>query len=688
MAKTDSPTPDGTPVEQPPQSSPTDDQAVAQNETARSRPVRDWIDNRTGYRNFLHAVLLLNFPVSHATRWRYVWGGSLALLFFVQLVTGTLLMTVYSPSEAAAWGSVHYLETAVHWGWLIRGVHHCTSHMILVVMIVHLLVLVVTAGYRKPKEFTYWTGLLLSLLILGSAISGNPLPWDQKGYWAYTIETGIAGTMPVIGPSLKTLAVGGAEFGNLTLTRLYTLHVVVLPVLCVLLLTIHVALMRREKLITSRKAADGDGPKRTESYWPHQTIRNLLTFMLLMGLIVVQVVYQPRTNEKFFPEIPAGHWEPDIPIGEIALTAPADGDFPYVARPEWYVRFLFELRNMVPKEHEVLITGMLPAVVLLLLLFVPFYEKALGRVGGYAFSVLLVFGLVGGMGYLTCDGIQRDLQDEHFREQRRQELTYAGRAAWLASEQGIPPEGPATLLKNDPKVMGPILFSTHCASCHRWEGHDGMGKAVTEIVDGKRVPREPSASDLAGFGSSRWLTEFLKNPTGEKFFGHVGQLEGGEAIVEGEMANWATENSGPEGPLNEKHIEAIAAFVSQQAHLPNQPELDEATKKLARDIASGATLYNDQKEDLEFYGYCVQCHTFKAGDPNDEGSPGMAPDLTGYASKEWLTAFIRNPGAERFYGEKNVMPAFDAPQLSDSQLRLLVDWMRGEWPRNPKLAEK
>jgi quinol-cytochrome oxidoreductase complex cytochrome b subunit len=73
----------------------------------------DWIDNRTGYRYLLHALLLLNFPVSRASRWRYVWGGSLALMFLVELVTGTLLMTVYSPSEAAAWGSVQYLETEV-----------------------------------------------------------------------------------------------------------------------------------------------------------------------------------------------------------------------------------------------------------------------------------------------------------------------------------------------------------------------------------------------------------------------------------------------------------------------------------------------------------------------------------------------------------------------------------------------
>jgi ubiquinol-cytochrome c reductase cytochrome b subunit len=141
----------------------------------------NWIDNPTVYRYVLHTLLLLNFPVSRAARWRYVWGGALALMFLVELVTGTLLMTVYSPSEAAAWGSVQYLETKVSWGWFVRGVHHFTSHMILMVILLHALLVVLTALYRKPKEFTYWSGLVVGVLVLAMAISGNPLPWDQKG---------------------------------------------------------------------------------------------------------------------------------------------------------------------------------------------------------------------------------------------------------------------------------------------------------------------------------------------------------------------------------------------------------------------------------------------------------------------------------------------------------------------------
>lgn len=178
----------------------------------------------------MHALLWLNFPVNRTSSWRYVWAGSLLLMFGVELVTGTLLMTVYSPSETAAWGSVQYLETQTQWGGIIRGLHHLTSRLMLVVMVWHFLMVVVTAAYRQPREVTYWTGLLLGLLTVAMAITGNPLPWDQEGYQAYQIETSMAGTIPLVGGLLRTLLVGGAEFGNLTLTRLYTLHVVVLPV--------------------------------------------------------------------------------------------------------------------------------------------------------------------------------------------------------------------------------------------------------------------------------------------------------------------------------------------------------------------------------------------------------------------------------------------------------------------------
>ena len=126
-----------------------------------SEKTKQWIDERTGYKNFFHAIFLLNFPTKRRSRWQNIWGGALVLLMLLEIVTGTLLMTVYSPSEAAAWGSVHYIETQVGLGWFVRGLHHYVAHMMIVAVIIHIFLVIISAGYRKPKEFIYWTSLLI-----------------------------------------------------------------------------------------------------------------------------------------------------------------------------------------------------------------------------------------------------------------------------------------------------------------------------------------------------------------------------------------------------------------------------------------------------------------------------------------------------------------------------------------------
>ncbi|MFN0053162.1 MAG: cytochrome b N-terminal domain-containing protein [Planctomycetales bacterium] len=648
--------------------------------------LRDWIDERTGYRSLLHVLVLLNFPVSRAAGWRYIWGGALALMFGVELITGTLLMTVYSPSEAAAWGSVQYLENETTWGGFIRQVHHHTSHLMLILIVLHGVSVIVTAGYRRPKEFTYWTGLVLAGLVLGLAISGNPLPWDQKGYWAYQIETGIAGTMPGIGQALKTLLVGRSEFGNLTLTRLYTLHVIVLPMLALILLVVHVALMRREKLqLLSRLADQGNlspeaAPGGMEPYWPFQTTRNLLVFAILMGLIVAQIVLEPTWRGSLSAD-ELTNWEPDLPAAEVSLQAPADRDLSYIARPEWYVRFLFELRHLVDKRQEVLVTGALPMLAVLLLFLMPFFEKLLGRRLGYLLSVVLVVGGLGAAGYLTYIGYQKDLHDPEFQQARQRELNYASRALWLARQNGIPPEGPVTLLHSDAKAKGSLLFAAHCATCHLWNGHDGTGKIPREVVDGRKRPVTPTAADLFEFGKAGWITAFLQAPGDDRFFGQTDRLTGGERLKNGAMAKWAEENLAPNGPITPEHLAAVAALVAREADRSDDAQPDAKMLESGVAVFSGDVL--DAKGEPVEFAHCLQCHSLKAGDPDGLGSGGILPalELDRYGSKAWLKDFLRNPGDKRFYGKKNIMPAFDESRLTEKELELLVDWMRSDWQR-------
>jgi len=655
--------------------------------------IKAWVDERTGYKNFLHAIFLLNFPTKRRSRWQYIWGGALVLMMLVEIVTGTLLMTVYSPSEAAAWGSVHYIETQVDLGWLVRGLHHYTAHMMIVAIIVQIFLVILSAGYRKPKEFIYWTSLLLGGVIVGLTITGNPLPWDQKGYWSYQIETGIAGTMPGIGSTLRSLVVGGSEFGNLTLTRLYTIHVIVLPVIAILLFTIHMALIRRERLRTAKIKEASDDPdvdfeldeddpvkdEITQPYWPYQTTRTLILALVLLGLVVIQLMVYPEIKNKHV-DVGVLDWEADLKASEIKLEAPADSSIPFVARPEWFVRFLFELRHMVPKELEVLVTAVLPVLLLAILVLVPFYEKVLGEKWGQRFAIFVYVGgflIIAGISWW---GIKTERSAPNYALNRTQEIAYAARASWLASQNGVPPEGPASLLRNDPKSMGPIIFARHCGICHTWNGHDGTGHYLMEMKEGKKVKATPRASDLAKFATTDWISEFLMDPKANKFFGHLGTTKGGDAILNGDMADWADSNVGTEGVLSKEDIEAVAALLAREAKRRDYEPVSDEVIKRGISVFSGINFKDKAGKVIDFDGYCAQCHAMKAGDPEDEGG-GAAPDLNGYGSEQWLSSFIRNPAAEKFYGEKNVMPGFEESKISQHDLNLLVKWMREEWQR-------
>src|SRR5262245_51327767 len=107
----------------------------------------DWFDHRTGFRKLRDAMLLEHIP--GGARWRYVWGSTLVFVFMIQLVTGVLLMTAYSPGDSTAWGSVYFIQYEMDFGWLIRGLHHFGSQTMVVLLGIHMLQVVI-AGAHLP----------------------------------------------------------------------------------------------------------------------------------------------------------------------------------------------------------------------------------------------------------------------------------------------------------------------------------------------------------------------------------------------------------------------------------------------------------------------------------------------------------------------------------------------------------
>src|SRR5436189_4255047 len=177
----------------------------------------DWLDHRTGVKKLTQEALYENLP--GGARWRYVWGSTLTFCLVAQFITGIFLWMAYSPSSQTAWESVYFIQDEMTGGWLLRGLHHYTAHVMTVLLVLHLMQVVIDGAYKAPREVNFWMGLVMLQLVLGLSLTGYLLPWDQKGFWATKVATNIMGITPVIGPNLQRLVIGGADYGHHTLTR-------------------------------------------------------------------------------------------------------------------------------------------------------------------------------------------------------------------------------------------------------------------------------------------------------------------------------------------------------------------------------------------------------------------------------------------------------------------------------------
>src|SRR5262249_44610964 len=175
------------------------------------------------------ARAFLDERVPGGARFVYVFGSALVILIALQAITGIGLALYYSPSANSAWASVFYIQHKVAFGQVLRGLHHYGASATIIILGLHLLQTFTFAAYKQSRAFVWWSGLILLFLVIAFGLTGYLLPWDQKGYWATRVATDIVATMPLIGRQLQHAIQGGNEYGNLTLTRFYAVHVVVLP---------------------------------------------------------------------------------------------------------------------------------------------------------------------------------------------------------------------------------------------------------------------------------------------------------------------------------------------------------------------------------------------------------------------------------------------------------------------------
>ena len=563
--------------------------------------------------------------------WRRAIWMLLGWFFLIQTLTGLVMWMFYSPSTHTAWESVFYLQHEIPMGWWIRGIHYWAAECMVVASLLLLTLYISSIGSAASNHRSYLRALWITGIIITLAIAGYLLPWDQHGFWSAKIRTHIMGLTPVIGSGLERLMLGGTELGHYTLTRFFALHAGWLPILLWLGL-------RMGRSPTPRAKGLKDSIETENGFlWGTQSWR--CGVAIFMGSLCVGILaWQP--------------WAGDLEgaLRGAPLSAPVNAAEPYpAARPEWYFLFLYQFLKYFPGPLEVVGAIFIPNLILLWLVFLPMWGKS--RIGRRVNQTILAF-LCLGVCLLSIVAIHEDRQNTSYLRARKEADSEASRARELAASlNGIPHSGALTLLLEDPQTQGPKLFAEHCSSCHRYDRHDGRGLPVEEA---------PSASDLAGFASRTWLSQFLSpdHILTPAFFGHT-------SFKDGEMATFITETIASFDSQKRQQLEEVIHILSAEAQLPAQKHLE----------TSDAAWRSVDRDALFYEVGCTECHGFHFEDEDLD-----APDLTGYGSREWLIDFISNPSSERFYGEQNDrMPAYlEEGILNQGQISLIVDWLRGQ----------
>jgi ubiquinol-cytochrome c reductase cytochrome b subunit len=319
-----------------------------------------------------------------ALTWHRFFGSLLLVLLVLLFLSGAFMALYYSPVPGAAYDSVDYAQFSLPFGDVIKGIHHYSWNLLLIILGLHLVRGFIAGAYKPPGQLVWVSGVLIMLLIPALIITGDLLPWNQKGYWTTQVRLSIIASVPLIGDFMVRLLQGGPLTGIVALTRFYVLHILFLPGLLILLLVIHFHFLRHRGI--SGSWGEIRSHRRTIAFIPNLVNRWLLLFVvvaMVLGLI---------------------SWYWPVPLGD-----PADPtDSTFVPRPEWWVLFLNQLVTVFKGPLTVIGSVILPGGLVALIISLPFIDPSPERhpvrrkkVIGVAAVIAIILLSLSIMGYLA-----------------------------------------------------------------------------------------------------------------------------------------------------------------------------------------------------------------------------------------------------------------------------------------------
>ena len=283
-------------------------------------------------------------------------GGSLLLVLVALLFLSGAFMAVYfSPAPGIAYDSIDYALYSVPFGEMIRGVHFYSWNLLLVLLGLHLARTFIFGAYKTPRQLVWISGVMVLLIVPAFIVTGDLLPWDQKGYWSTQVRTSIMSSVPLVGDFLVRILQGGPKNGTVTMTRFYVLHTIFLPNLLVILIAIHFHFIGQRGV--SGPLSEDEAGRRKVSFFPNM-VNRWLTLCLMTTVIIGFVAW---------------YWP--APLGN-----PADPtDSTYIPKPEWWVLFLNKLVGIFTGRLTVIATVIIPGGLAGLMMVLPFLDRSSDR---------------------------------------------------------------------------------------------------------------------------------------------------------------------------------------------------------------------------------------------------------------------------------------------------------------------
>lgn len=320
-----------------------------------------------------------------ATAWWYTLGmGWLSFYFFVlETITGIILMIYYIPSVERAYATMLQIMGDVPLGYLMRNLHRLGGHFMVGVVFLHMIRTYITGSYKAPRQFAWVTGVALLLSTLVLSFSGYLLPWDQLAYWAVTIGSSMADSAPLVGNATNLIVRGAPDIGQGTLIRFYLLHVLLLPLVALIVISMHYYAVRKQEISPFHEMFENkSASKRKIPFLPDQLFFELAVIaMLTFAFIVV--------NQYFWTAKLENHADP--------LVTPQHTKAP------WYFLWLQGLLKMGDKFGFGVAFPLLIFAVMFLLPYLDrnpsrrFKDRKLALVAGVTFMIVLAFQTYAGL---------------------------------------------------------------------------------------------------------------------------------------------------------------------------------------------------------------------------------------------------------------------------------------------------